>query len=121
MKSKRLSLGALALACALAALLGAARSEAAVALQSGVEGTTRSWRPDEGNILVGGQGRIWWTARGEAWELSLQGTWSQIPAMNLPVAVSDVRLLTDAVLLTLNGEVWHFAEGRWARADRFPL
>ncbi|MFH1679554.1 MAG: hypothetical protein ABIH26_02805 [Candidatus Eisenbacteria bacterium] len=99
---------------------GAAPARAAVALQSAADGTTRNWRPEEGNIVVGGHGRTWWTASGEAWELSLQGAWGRAPEMDLPVPVADVRLLSESVLLTVDNDVWHIAEGRWVRGDRFP-
>jgi hypothetical protein len=40
--------------------------------------------------------------------------------MDLPVPVAEVRLITDAVLLTVDGDVWHVVDEHWAHADRFP-
>jgi hypothetical protein len=120
MRRRRIGEGGF-LALSLAAVLsGAAPARAAVALQSGASGTTQSWRPEEGATLAGGHGRIWWTAGGEAWLLSPDGSWSPSPGMDLPVPVRDVHLLSDCVLLTVGGDVWHVREEGWARADRFP-
>ncbi len=113
--------GGRTLAFALAGLLlGAAPAVAAVALQSGPSGATQTQRLAEGPGLVGGHGRLWWTADGEAWELSALGAWTRMPGRNLPVPVSEVRLLSDCVLLTIGGDVWHLRDDRWVRADRFP-
>ncbi|MBM3320333.1 MAG: hypothetical protein FJY73_06625 [Candidatus Eisenbacteria bacterium] len=104
----------------LAAVEPPAEGRGAVALQSSADGTVRNWRPEEGNLVVGGHERTWWTASGEAWELTLQGTWNRAPTMDLPVPIASVRLLSENVLFTVDDDVWHLAEEGWIRADRFP-
>ncbi len=120
MKSARFGRAVLVGAALCAWAGGAAPLRAAVALQSGAEGSVQNWRPEEGAVLVGGHGRVWWTAEGAAWVLSPAGAWSRHARMDLPVPVAEVRLLTDAVLLTVDGDVWHIVDEHWVHADRFP-
>jgi len=108
-------------AVVLAAGFAMGNADAAVALGSGSEDSNRSWRPQEaGDGLAGGEGRLWWTPSGAAWELGIDGRWTRIPLKDLPVGIADVQFITDSVLVTTAGAVWHMVEEGWIQAEPFP-
>ncbi|MFH1278157.1 MAG: hypothetical protein ABIK65_07240 [Candidatus Eisenbacteria bacterium] len=106
-------------------LLGSGAEGAAVALSTGADAGRANWRPQVsddpiGVGIVGGDGRYWWTPAGESWHLGVSGEWSRITGLDLPVPVDEVRFITEAVLFTITGEVYHTIDESWVRAQPFP-
>lgn len=104
---------------------GSGAAGAAVALSTGAETGRANWRPAESDDpirvgIVGGDGRFWWTPAGEAWHLGTSGEWSRIAGLDLPVPVDEVRFITESVLFTITGEVYHTLGEGWIRAQPFP-
>ena len=112
------SLGALALAIAFS--LASRSVKAAVAYRQGVGGArTAAVAGPTGNI-IGGEDRTWWSRSGTAWHVGMDGAWTQIPELDLPVSADELAFLSTSVIVTVSGEVWHASFGGWAKAEPFP-
>ena len=102
---------------------GSEATGAAVAISSGLEGGSANWAPREresGIGVIGGMDRTWWNGAGQSWFLGDGGRWTRLPEMDLPVPVDEVRFISEAVLITITGEVWHTLGEGWMKAEPFP-